>query len=102
MLLQLFSKYLMAFMVVQDQAIEKSEAFSEFFYEEFLHLFKSEDPGDAQILAYAKRCLSDIYYSVVSRLFCEDEVIDLRLIGDRLGGLRQKDADRALELHGLI
>lgn len=36
---------------------------------------------------YCKHCLGDMYYFIVGKLFCEEEIVDLKTFDDRLSYL---------------
>ncbi|KAL4480395.1 hypothetical protein ABPG74_020911 [Tetrahymena malaccensis] len=88
--------------MIHDVSIQKSDTFSQFFYEEFLNIFKSNDPSDLDIIMYCKQCLGDMYYFIVAKQFCEEEIIDLKTFDDRLSYIFQKGLERANEFHTFV
>ncbi|KAL4505943.1 hypothetical protein ABPG72_013704 [Tetrahymena utriculariae] len=88
--------------MIHDVSIQKSDTFSQFFYEEFLNIFKSNDSQDLDIIMYCKQCLGDMYYFIVAKQFCEEEIIDLKAFDDRLSYIFQKGLERANEFHTFV
>ncbi|EAR95212.2 hypothetical protein TTHERM_00378760 (macronuclear) [Tetrahymena thermophila SB210] len=88
--------------MIHDVSIQKSDTFSQFFYEEFLNIFKSNDCQDLDIIMYCKQCLGDMYYFIVAKQFCEEEIIDLKTFDDRLSYIFQKQLERANEFHTFV